>query len=210
MGALSELGLSRQRQWDRKGDRWDNGPDAGRSTPDPSGTTVAIRSGVDIFDVLLRLTAAAVAGAVLGVDREVRGKPAGLRTHALVSVGAALVTMVSIELTIQEGELDANAVSRVIQGIIAGVGFLGGGAILKSKSRDDVRGLTTAASIWIVAALGTACGAGLWREAGAALVLSVLVLMVGRPVERAVRRRRERLLKSTRQVPRPIDADEDE
>jgi putative Mg2+ transporter-C (MgtC) family protein len=163
------------------------------------------------IDVLLRLGAAALAGAALGLDREARGKPAGLRTHALVSIGAALVTMVSIELSFREGGIDANAVSRVIQGIVAGVGFLGGGAILKSKDRDDVRGLTTAATIWIVAALGIACGAGFWIAVLASLALSGLVLTMGRPVERAVRSWQKRRLATLQpSVPPPPDADEDE
>lgn len=149
---------------------------------------------MDTLEVLLRLGAAALVGAALGLDREARGKPAGLRTHALVSIGAALVTLVSIELSFREGGIDANAVSRVIQGIVAGVGFLGGGAILKSKDRDDVRGLTTAATIWIVAALGIACGAGFWVAALASLALSAVVLILGVPVERVVRRWKQRRL----------------
>lgn len=162
------------------------------------------------LDVLLRLGAAALAGAALGLDREARGKPAGLRTHALVSIGAALVTLVSIELSLREGRLDANAVSRVIQGIVAGVGFLGGGAILKSKDRDDVRGLTTAATIWIVAALGVACGAGFWVAALGSLVLSGMVLVLGRPVEHAVRRWQKRRLAQREIAAPPRNGDEDE
>ncbi|HEY0593448.1 MAG TPA: MgtC/SapB family protein [Thermoanaerobaculia bacterium] len=161
-------------------------------------------------EVLLRLGAAALAGAALGLDREARGKPAGLRTHALVSIGAALVTLVAIELSLGEGGVDANAVSRVIQGIVAGVGFLGGGAILKSRDRDDVRGLTTAATIWIVAALGVACGAGVWIAALGSLLLSAIVRILGRPVEKAVRSWQKRRL-ARLEVPAAIrNADEDE
>jgi putative Mg2+ transporter-C (MgtC) family protein len=165
---------------------------------------------MDMTDVLLRLGAAALAGAALGLDREARGKPAGLRTHALVSVGAALVTLVSIELSFREGGIDANAVSRVIQGIVAGVGFLGGGAILKSRDRDDVRGLTTAATIWIVAALGVACGAGFWIAALGSLLLSAIVLILGRPVEKAVRERQKRRAARGAVLPPAAPSDEDE
>jgi putative Mg2+ transporter-C (MgtC) family protein len=142
-----------------------------------------------IPDVLSRLCAAALAGALIGVDREVRGKPAGLRTHALVSLGAALVTVVIIRIT-PFGYEHVDAVSRVIQGIIAGVGFLGGGAILKSSSseQESVHGLTTAASIWLVAALGIAAGAGQWVAALIAVGLALLILIGGFTAEKLARR----------------------
>jgi putative Mg2+ transporter-C (MgtC) family protein len=137
-------------------------------------------------ELLLRLVAATLIGSGIGLDREVRRKPAGLRTHALVSLGAALLTVVVVRF-----EPDANqhldAVSRVIQGIIAGVGFLGGGAILKSEG--DVQGITTAASIWLVASLGIACGAGQWVAALIACVIALLILTVGSRLEALVHRR---------------------
>ena len=136
-------------------------------------------------DIVLRLIAATLIGALLGVDRELRAKPAGLRTHALVALGAALVTVTTIGLS---GSGSADPVSRAIQGIIAGVGFLGAGAILKARDRDQVRGLTTAASIWLVASLGIACGSGYWLAALAALVLALIVLVLGGPVEGMLRR----------------------
>src|SRR6266446_127475 len=109
------------------------------------------------LEVILRLAAAMLIGGALGVDREVRGKPAGLRTHALVAMGAALATISAIQFA---GPADRAAVTRVIQGIVAGVGFLGGGAILRARGQDEVHGLTTAATIWLVAAIGIACGGG--------------------------------------------------
>lgn len=145
---------------------------------------------IGTMDVLSRLCAAAAVGALIGVDREVRGKPAGLRTHALVSLGAALVTIVAADLTTLAVDRVA-AVSRVIQGIIAGVGFLGGGVILKSagaNEQESVHGLTTAATIWIVAALGIAAGAG---QPVAALIvagLSLLILIGGYTAEKLARR----------------------
>ena len=147
-------------------------------------------------DLFLRLAAATVIGAALGINRELHAKPAGTRTHALVALGAALVLVSSIVLATERGRVDANAVTRAVQGIIAGVGFLGGGVILKSGTRGSVRNLTTAASLWVAACLGIVCGAGQWALAGAALVLALLVLVVGGPVDaalhRVARRRRAR------------------
>lgn len=140
---------------------------------------------VTISEILLRLTVATLFGAILGVDRELRAKPAGLRTHALLALGAALVTQTTLGLA---NGGSADPVSRAIQGIIAGVGFLGAGAILKARDRDEVSGLTTAASIWLVASLGIACGAGYWLAALAALVLALIVLVLGGPVEGFLRR----------------------
>lgn len=137
------------------------------------------------LETIARLTVATLIGAVLGADREVRNKPAGLRTHALVSLGSALVVVTTLGLS---AGYNADPVSRAIQGIIAGVGFLGAGAILKGRERDEVSGLTTAASIWLVASLGIACGAGYWLAALVALLLALVVLVFGGPFEGALRR----------------------
>jgi putative Mg2+ transporter-C (MgtC) family protein len=130
-----------------------------------------------IGEVAMRLVAATLIGSGVGINRELRHKPAGLKTHALVALGASLVTAVCAFLP------DPTAMSRAIQGIIAGVGFLGGGAILKS-SDDAVHGLTTAASIWLVASLGIACGAGQWIIAMIALAIALIVLVAGNAVEK--------------------------
>lgn len=143
---------------------------------------------IEPLDITIRLLMATLIGAVLGIDRELRAKPAGIRTHALVALGAATVTLSTIEFA-TGSEVFADAVSRAIQGIVAGVGFLGGGAILKSSSGDDVRGLTTAASIWVVAALGIACGGGFWIAALIALVIAVVVLALGQHLEAQLTRR---------------------
>jgi len=142
----------------------------------------------DLIEVGVRLLVATLIGSGIGLDREVRRKPAGLRTHALVSLGAALLTVVTVRIGIGAAEADhLAAVSRVIQGIIAGVGFLGGGAILKSE-HEMVHGLTTAASIWLVASLGIACGTGQWAAAVVACVIALLILTVGSRVEGLVHR----------------------
>ena len=140
----------------------------------------------DLMEVGLRLLAATLIGSGIGLDREVRRKPAGMRTHALVSLGAAVLTVVVARIGPAEAD-HLSAVSRVIQGIIAGVGFLGGGAILKAE-HEMVHGLTTAASIWLVATLGIACGAGQWIAALIAWVIAILILTVGSRVEGLVHR----------------------
>ena len=151
-------------------------------------------------EVATRLVVATLIGSGIGLDRELRNKPAGLKTHALVALGAALVTVATASLT-NLSHPDTEAMSRVIQGIIAGVGFLGGGAILKSND-EMVRGLTTAASIWLVASLGIASGAGEFAAALIALAIALIILIVGNAVER-------RLIHSPRgtsDLPRPSDS----
>ena len=146
---------------------------------------------VDFLDAtreaFLRLGAATLAGALVGVNRELRGKPAGMRTHALVSLGAALVTLSSEYLAGNGIVVDSNAITRSVQGIVAGVGFLGGGVILKTSDRGSVRHLTTAASIWVVAGIGIVCGVGQWPLAVASTSLTLLMLVIGGPVEGRIR-----------------------
>ncbi|ADX46771.1 MgtC/SapB transporter [Paracidovorax avenae ATCC 19860] len=120
--------------------------------------------------IVVRLGMAGLLGGLLGWEREHRGKAAGVRTHMLVSMGAALFVLVAE----QEGIAPADN-SRVLQGIIAGVGFLGAGTILKSDGAHQIRGLTTAAGIWLTAAIGVAAGLG--REA-TALLSTLLALLV--------------------------------
>jgi putative Mg2+ transporter-C (MgtC) family protein len=119
--------------------------------------------------ILVRLLTAALLGGVLGYERERQGKAAGVRTHMLVAMGAALFVLVP-----QQGGMEVADMSRVIQGIVTGVGFLGAGAIIKRGSEEDVQGLTTAAGVWMTAAIGIACGLG--RETTA--VLSTLLALV--------------------------------
>jgi putative Mg2+ transporter-C (MgtC) family protein len=139
---------------------------------------------VTFLDILLRLGFATLIGGVIGADRELRGKPAGLRTLALVALGSALVTVTILELSAGG---NADPVSRAIQGIIAGVGFLGAGTIMRGRDSDTVSGLTTAASIWLVASLGIACGSGYWRAALITTFLALLVLVLGGPFEEFLR-----------------------
>jgi putative Mg2+ transporter-C (MgtC) family protein len=124
--------------------------------------------------VALRLVAAAVLGGLVGAEREWLGKAAGLRTHMLVSLGAALFVLAPAEAGLGEGDT-----SRIIQGIAAGIGFIGAGTILKRTDREEIRGLTTAASIWLTAAVGVAVAVGpVWLPVmcvvGALLILYVI------------------------------------
>ena len=124
--------------------------------------------------IVLRLGLAAVLGGVLGFERERSGKSAGLRTHMLVALGSALFVLIP-----QQAGMTDNDLSRVLQGLVAGVGFLGAGAILKSEADGEVKGLTTAAGLWLTAAIGVAAGLG--REATAAvstaLTLGILAVV---------------------------------
>jgi putative Mg2+ transporter-C (MgtC) family protein len=139
-------------------------------------------------DVVARLVLSAILGGVLGFNRELHNKPAGLRTHALVALGACLLSLVGLGLTSRESVADAAAVSRIIQGIVAGIGFVGGGVILRDPATKDVHGLTTAASILIVAALGSATGLGMWRAAITAALLALLILIIGGLMDRFIHR----------------------
>lgn len=138
-------------------------------------------------EALIRLLEATAIGGMIGLNRELTKKPAGLRTHALVALGSALVTVTALQLGVPNDRTHADAASRVIQGLIAGIGFLGGGVILHAEGRT-VKGLTTAATIWVAAALGISCGIGQWHIAGMAAAIALVVLVVGRGVESALHR----------------------
>lgn len=134
-----------------------------------------------------RLALAALLGGILGLNREIALKPAGMRTHALVALGAALATIIGLALTVPPGN-DASAPGRIIQGLVAGIGFIGSGVILHRRDNHTVEGLTTAASIWVIAAVGVAVGAGLWRASIIVVVISLILLVVGTPIDRFVHR----------------------
>ena len=142
--------------------------------------------------VLLRLGAAVGVGALIGLDRELRQKPAGIRTLALVALGSAVFVLETID---SSRSPYTDPTSRVIQGIITGVGFLGAGSIMRNIGEESVRGLTTAASIWLSAAMGIACGLANWPLVVVGGLLGVLVLVIT-PVERVIHNRRRTDLKN--------------
>ena len=133
-------------------------------------------------DLVWRLLLAAGLGAAVGLEREYRQKPAGLRTNILIALGSCLFTILSSEM----GHLSGTA-DRISAQIVTGIGFLGGGAIL--RNRDTVHGMTTAATIWVNAAIGVAAGAGQFALATVTAALTLVVLVVLPPIESYFERR---------------------
>jgi len=138
-----------------------------------------IPNAAEFTRITLRLLIAAILGGLLGYERELKGKPAGLRTHMLVAVGAALFVLIP-----QQAGASVADLTRVLQGLVAGVGFLGAGAIIMGNQRVETKGLTTAASIWLTAAIGVAAGMGRESTAVLSTLLALLILSVIPMVER--------------------------
>ena len=135
------------------------------------------------LDIALRLLAATLIGGALGLNRDLHDKPTGVRTLALVGLGSALAVMAVA------GAGDYNPISRVIQGIVTGIGFLGAGVIIRPpRGTSHIHGLTTAACTWLTAAIGAACGVAEWRTVLLSLPLIFIVLVFGGAFEKAVRR----------------------
>ena len=149
---------------------------------EPLGSEIfALPEPAQLLRVSVRLIVAALLGALLGVEREREGKAAGLRTHMLVALGAALFIVAPAEEGMEVADL-----SRVYQGVATGIGFVGAGTILKLTEQQEIRGLTTAASLWLTAAVGMAVGAGVLWIAVAGAVLAYLILSVLGRIERRV------------------------
>jgi putative Mg2+ transporter-C (MgtC) family protein len=132
---------------------------------------------MDTLDIGLRLCAAALVGITLGLNRDLHGKPTGVRTLGLVGLGSALAV-----LTV--AQTDSAAASRVIQGIVTGIGFLGAGVIVRSEMGQHVHGLTTAACVWI----GAACGIAAWPVILLTMPIVLVILIFGGPFEKMIRR----------------------
>jgi putative Mg2+ transporter-C (MgtC) family protein len=138
---------------------------------------------LDWLEIIYRLSAATLVGGAIGLNREFHSKPTGVRTLGLVGLGSAIAV-----LGVQHAAPDVAAASRVAQGIITGIGFLGAGIILRRPDEDRVHGMTTAAAIWVTACLGVACGFGAWRIILIAGILITLLLTLGGPFEKALHR----------------------
>lgn len=138
-----------------------------------------------LLDITLRLALAAVLGAVIGFDREMKNRPAGLRTHMLTALAAALFTVLTFELhhvfVTRFPNSNADPL-RVIEAITAGVAFLAAGSIF--VSRGNIQGVTTGAGMWLAGALGLACGAGYFAVAGIGLALAMVIMTLLQPIER--------------------------
>jgi putative Mg2+ transporter-C (MgtC) family protein len=157
--------------------------------------------------VAARLGMATLLGAVLGLERELRGQPAGLRTHILVSLGSALFTLASLYVALplsdsSEGMGVRADVTRIASQVVVGIGFLGGGSILRHGT--TIKGLTTAANLWLTASIGLAAGLGFHSGAALSMLFGLFALSGLRPLERWVRKRR------ASRPPSPDELPEDE
>jgi putative Mg2+ transporter-C (MgtC) family protein len=140
-----------------------------------------------VVRVLVRLLVAMGLGAVIGFQRELEGKDAGARTHMLVALGAAMPILFALEVGMALSD-----VSRVVQGVVTGIGFMGAGAILKVTDEHRIRGLTTAGSIWVTASIGMAAGAGALWPAIMAVVFAMVVLTGLHGLEKTLQARHSR------------------
>ena len=144
-------------------------------------------SEIPAMDMGIRLLSAAGLAFLLGLERELRGKPAGLRSHMLVSVGAAAFILIGLHILMTTANGDPSAridPSRIVEGVIGGIGFLGAGSII--QSRGNIQGITTGASIWISGAIGVACGLGTLGLAGMVTALAFAIVVVLGLFEREV------------------------
>ncbi len=132
-----------------------------------------IPDATQITRIIVRLTVAAVLGGLLGYERQRQGKSAGVRTHMMVAIGAALFVLIP-----QQAGASIADISRVLQGLTAGIGFLGAGAIIMGTRQTEARGLTTAAGIWVTAAIGVAAGLGRESTAVLSTIVALFVLSV--------------------------------
>ena len=140
------------------------------------------------IDALLRLLAATASGMAIGLNRDMWGKPTGVRTLGLVALGAALVALATLQMPIMVGQADAQSriVQGVIQGVLAGVGFIGAGVIMRDPKSLQAHGLTTAATVWVTASLGIAWALGPWLLATAGVAITLLLLVIVRPLEQMI------------------------
>ena len=142
-----------------------------------------------LVHVIIRLMAATLLGAIVGIQREKAGKPAGLRTHILVCLGTAVFILACSGVG-----MSSDGLSRVIQGIVTGIGFIGAGSILKLDKERDIQGLTTAAGVWMTAAIGVAVGLGSLGVALLSTFFTLIILALAGPFEaRSEKRRAEEL-----------------
>jgi putative Mg2+ transporter-C (MgtC) family protein len=134
------------------------------------------------FEIVTRLVAAAAIGGGIGLNRHLHHKATGVRTLGLIACSAAGLVLVALHGA--DGALHYDAMSRVIQGILTGLGFIGAGVIIRGATDDKVHGLTTAAAVWTTAAIGALCGIGAWKVVVVLAVVVWAILLLGGPIER--------------------------
>jgi len=158
-----------------------------------------------LLDVFLRLGAATLAGMVLGLNRDLHGKPTGIRTLGLVSLGVAIATVAVLRTPQAIGFEDAYSrlLQGVVQGVLTGIGFLGGGVILRSPRAKTVHNLTTAAAVWVTAAIGIACAVASWPVLGIGLGFAALLLVMGDGIDKWIARRYGPMTNSEHDEDRP-------
>lgn len=141
---------------------------------------------LDSADVLMRLLVAAAAGGAIGLNRDLADKPLGFRTLGLVSLGASTASVAGIQVQgmVENPDALSRVVQGVIQGVMAGVSFIGAGVIMRNVQTGTVEGLTTAATVWMSAALGIACGLGAWKTVAIATAVTLVLLLAAGWVER--------------------------
>jgi putative Mg2+ transporter-C (MgtC) family protein len=136
---------------------------------------------MDLSEVTLRLSTASLIGAGFGLNRDLHGKPTGVRTLGLVGFGSAFIVMTF-------GQVSTADASRVVQGVVTGIGFLGAGVIVRNNKNDHVHGLTTAACVWLTACIGAACWVAEWPIVLTGLPIVLTLLAFGGPAEKAFQR----------------------
>jgi putative Mg2+ transporter-C (MgtC) family protein len=144
------------------------------------------------IDTALRIGAAILAGAVIGINRDLHRKSIGLRTLGLVSLGSCMLVLTVTQFALRHGANGSDAASRVAQGLVSGIGFLGAGVILRGPDQIQVHGLTTAAAILVVAALGVSCALAAWPVLAVGFAGTMLLLIVCGPIETAIQRAMDR------------------
>ncbi|MBZ6076859.1 MgtC/SapB family protein [Microvirga puerhi] len=133
------------------------------------------------IEIVFRLVVAMLAGMIVGFNRDLKDKPVGMRTLGLVSLSSALLI---VSGSVYGGlQFEQASTSRVIQGIMTGLGFLGGGVILRGRRQEEIKGLTTAATVWLAAALGVTAGLGGWLITALGCAFALTLLVFGKPVE---------------------------
>ncbi len=139
-------------------------------------------AALETWEIILRLTAAMLAGGAIGLNRELHDKPIGVRTLGIVALATAMLVIGTDPDAISHGVTDG--ASRVIQGVLTGIGFLGAGVIVRSKQTKHVHGLTSAACVWLTACIGVVCALAAWRLLAIGLFLAFVLLLIGGQSER--------------------------